>query len=437
MNDLAQRYVTASIGVLRRGHWQEGLLLADRGLSERPLQPRSLFEFVAQATGLAARDDENQADYLAMLEGFVRGRVLFAELDDIDAVITCAESLSSRRTELLRSRDIEEPPRQAEAELAELLTAAREGTLDEVVATSEDYTSLREALHAARELTDGDPETQEVLTSAIESAELAAAFDEAAKESGALLERVAKWKSTGTNLARAGMALQQVEGTLRPLAAFSHRLDRRRVATVDALLDQLRQAATRIAKQTRESDASEQWKAFEREYERAIRDALESAEPSVDDPDRHCQERLERIQRIQEKLLPLLATIQETEAWTKARDCAEALARRSGEIAQQQQRRYDSWALAQIRRCYAEASRHIKTISDDEEQIAQAMIGALGGLDVRCLGHEVQRSFNEVFELLYQYLERPKKEADFDAKDGKLYVLAQMFLSPKKTTKDF
>lgn len=436
MNALLQRYVTSSVGLLERGHWQEGLLLAERGLSEPPLEIRSLLEFVERAVVIAGRDEESHAECLARLEGLVR-RVLFAELDDIDAIIACAESLSSRRAELLRTPESEEPPTHSGAELAELLAAARGGTLAEVVAANDDVSYLRQALEAARELAEGEPAAQEALTGAAEDAELAASFDEAAKESWALLARVETWISTRSGVARAGIALQHVEGTLRPFGAFSHRLDPRRVAVTDTLLDQLRQAATRVAKQAQETDAAERWGAFEREYERTVCAALESTAPSADIPDGHCQGLLDRIRLVQERLLPLLPALQDTEAWTRAREYAEALGRRGNELAQQQQRRYELWALAQVRRGFVDASEHIGTVMDDKEKIARVMINAFGVVDVRLLGYEVQRSFNEVFELLYQHLDRPKKEADLDAEGGKLHVLAQMVRAPKRALTEF
>ncbi len=68
---------------------------------------------------------------------------------------------------------------------------------------------------------------------------------------------------------------------------------------------------------------------------------------------------------------------------------------------------------------------------------ARTMIQHFGPIDLRILSHEVQRCYNEVFELLFQKLDSPDDAKDFDKRGTKLHVLKAMMKTPKTPLGDF
>jgi len=101
-----------------------------------------------------------------------------------------------------------------------------------------------------------------------------------------------------------------------------------------------------------------------------------------------------------------------------------------------QQTRYDRWAVARVRSGYEKGKKHIGII-DEEELLGDEMISSFGSIDTRLLGHEAQRCYSEVFELLFEHLDKPDEPGDFDKRGNKLYVLSRMMGAKKRTLADF
>jgi hypothetical protein len=219
----------------------------------------------------------------------------------------------------------------------------------------------------------------------------------------------------------AGYLLQQADQILRNLSSGTAEIaswrNNRLISAVQRLGSESEKASAKI----KERDAQIRFKAFEAKFKNEVETLNSLASPGpVASPDGVLQKKIAAIQKSMQGLLELSPALSGTEYAQKITVKFHNLQAKAIKWSQEQQRRYDQWAMSNIRKGYQEASKHIsKVVLDDEEKISRAIVSHFAEIDVRLLSPEVQRTYSEIFEIVYGRLNAPKRDEKKDFTDIK------------------
>jgi len=210
---------------------------------------------------------------------------------------------------------------------------------------------------------------------------------------------------------------------LQAADGFARQLVMADPARASSVLD----ALDRVANNRVEQQHLAQWTAFDADHR--LRDW--TAPGGWKGKKGACQRRLEELGAMQRALATKAAM------WTGAgRERADERLREieglAGDAAEAQQRRYELWAMARIRKGL-EKGKEAMGVIDDESAIADALVEELGQVDTRFLGQAAGRAWTEVFELLYGRLDKVSGPKDFDDKKTKLSALERLAKTTKRT----
>lgn len=422
------------------GRNEIALLILEGGVIRHPEAITLLKEYVALARSVAqALPAEQNAQQLANLALFVQARISFISIENIEHVVALADEISVAAE--AANTALEEAPLLTDAELA-YLESIKNGPLSLIEIAPAQESSLSEAAHSLERLLDYatfkklDSQTVELIQEGLEQVRSAQQFDLSLAEADRVLDSI-----TSSDECLAGYLLQQADQILRNLAVDTTEIASWRSTKLISAVQRLSTESEKASVTTKERDAKEYFKSFETSFKKEIEE-LDSLPHPGDSahPDGVLQKIITAIQKAMQRLLELSPALSGTEYAPKISAEFHDLQAKAIKWSQEQQRRYDQWAMSNIRSGYQEACDHIsKVVLDDEEKIARAIISHFAEIDVRLLSPEVQRTYSEIFEIVYSRLNAPKRDEkkDFTDEGGKLYTLKIMMVKTKKSLSDF
>ncbi|MDI1476412.1 hypothetical protein [Polyangium sp. y55x31] len=407
----------------------DGLAVLEHALCRAP-DDLNLLEYYVDAARKAAESastEDEILERLAALEAFMRGRIALVPFEALDRVLAWVAEIGRAREQKSVASNVSPEASALPPEVA----AVAEGRFDR--APPSDTRDLRAriaALESARVLPSSAAIVEDIET-ALESAQMALAWDEIAPTLSNELARL----SSRPPVVRAYL-LQSIENSLRPFASKSDRLGPERSEGVCVLLQSLREASEALATETREAEARARWKGFREKYAAPIDTIEKWAEPWGHYPDGACQKILEQIRQVAAALQPLIPALGDTAAARDANDLAQRLQQQASRAVTAQQNRFDQFALDCMRAGYDACASYIGII-DKEKDLGDAMITHFGPLDPRQLGPEAQRAFSEIFEVLFQRLDKVSAGSDAEKRGTKLYVLKRIMETKRRTVSEF
>ncbi|MEF8759177.1 MAG: hypothetical protein V5B36_05480 [Candidatus Accumulibacter sp. UW25] len=238
-------------------------------------------------------------------------------------------------------------------------------------------------------------------------------------------------------------SLQHLETLLRGFSVDSENLDKGRVYKLKNLIEKLRETSDHVASSIKKREAKIKWKDYQTTYKNDLDrysrgvNIVRGYGPQIF-ADQVIETNMATIRRLMQSAQEVIPV---TIGTPSAKDVYEELTKLSSLIVQmaaEQQKKYERWAIGRIKSGYIIGSEHAGMI-DDEKKIAQSLIDHFGEIDIRLLGHESQLIYSEVFSLLFERLDKPSRNAtkDFKSESNKLYTLEQMMLKSKKCLSDF
>jgi hypothetical protein len=422
------------------GRAQIALLILEGGVIRHSEEITLLEEYVALARSVAqALPAEQTSQQLANLALFVQARISFVSIENIERVVALADEISAAAEAANTAQ--EEVPLLTDAELA-YLESIKNNSLSLIEIAPAEESSLSEAAHSLERLLDYastmefDSRTIELIREGLEQVRSAQQFDLGLAEAIRVLDSI-----SSSDECFAGYLLQQADQILRNLAVDTAEVSSWRNKKLISVVQRLSIESEATSAKVKERDAQVRFKAFEAKFKNEVELLNSLPSPgSLAYPDGVLQKKIAAIQKSMQGLLELSPALSGTEYAQKITVKFHNLQAKAIKWSQEQQRRYDQWAMSNIRKGYQEASEHIsKVVLDDEEKIARAIICHFAEIDVRLLSPEVQRTYSEIFEIVYGRLNAPKRDEkkDFTDKGGKLYTLKEMMGKPKKSVSDF
>jgi hypothetical protein len=414
------------------GRHVEALLVLERAINQYPGELSLVDDYIVASKEVIAKEHrESQTEHLESLEAFVKSRVLTAPLELVPQLVERASELRTSALAAVESRQ-DRQPFDTESQVWKDACAGKlalEPPQDPAVAKSR--------LAELERIRDSLPEetAEDVirnLDNAIAWCRLAVSFDAARVEADRLVGAAAAIPA----IERAGYLLQHADSILRPFAVEGDRLDGHRQKALDEALKRLKAESDNLTRRAREAEAKDKWESFWEQHGSAIESCRSWTAPSEADPDGSCQSHINSTRRVAQALQEVAAHVAGTTFAQKMNDAAAILNESVSKALAAQQTRYDRWAVARVRSGYEKGKKHIRII-DEEELLGDKMISSFGSIDTRLLGHEAQRCYSEVFELLFEHLDKPDEPGDFDKRGNKLYVLSRMMGAKKRTLADF
>lgn len=416
------------------------LMILEGALNSFPNEIRLLEEYIG--TYLACQADVvpgDRAERLGSLLGFAKFRLASAAIDSIDPLISIIDQLAADYQAAQQSSTSSDGLCDSEQEywqavksgksLGDAIISCSAEELDKMAAMLEsvlEKTVENEADRAARQIVQDDLGTVRVCQE----------LDTAVSEAESLIEACKK-----AELSLRGYILQQADQILRNYATTAMKLGGIKHNSYLKVLQLLESESNSNAREERATEARRIHQKPADDLGEAIRKArnnLNQINGSL--PDKSIQTRLDMLRDPVRHLSECLPLISGTEYSDKAAKQLLEAQTTLLDLLQRQQKRYDLWALATIRSGYKYALNHISTVlPDNEAKIAIQLIKYFGEIDVRLLSPDIHRSYSEVFELLFERLNKPKKDEkkDYDDKGSKLYTLKEMMEKPKKSLSDF
>ena len=423
------------------GRYEIALLILEGGVIRHSEVITLLEEYIALARAVARTSPAEQfAQQLTSLALFVQARISFIRIENIERVVALADEISAEA--VAASTELEDAPLLTEAELA-YLESVKKGPLSLIEIAPAEESSLSEAAHSLEKIldyamsTEIDARTIEFIQVAVEQVRSAQQFDMALADADRVLDSI-----SSSDECVAGYLLQQVDQILRNLAIDTTEIASWRSKKFISAVQRLSTESENASVKAKERDVQERFNAMEVTFKKEIEElnSLPSPNNSTFNPDGSLQKKLVAIQKSMQRLLEISPGLSGTGFAQKVSSKLQDLQSMAIKWSQQQQNRYDLWAMESIRNGYREATVHIsKIVPNDEKKIAQAVISRFGEIDVRLLSPEVQRTYSEIFEIVYARLNSPKKDEskDFDDKGGKLFTLKEMMDKSKKSLSDF
>ena len=426
-------YETQSKQFFSDGHSRAALIILEKGLTHDPDELNLLSMYVEMSKKIfAAFPSEDRIEPLARLEEFVLSRLAYTSLEHAHEIIHIAAGVANVREALLTDLGKDEDVFD-ENDL--LWKRAQAGHLNPDDYLDENSDNLEQTICKMESMLEQLPSrlTEEAaverIAGALAKAKLAQAFDIAHNE---IEMRIAHCLYSSDD-PLAVYSLQQAETLLRNFAVDAEKFGVRRREIANKTHAQLKAASEKLADKARETDAHTKWE----EFWSANRDTFNRIKHWAD-PSGSAQEQLKKLNEMIYVMQGIVPSLAGTEAGKEAFTTFNEAGNLLGKIAVTQQRRYDKWAISQVRKGYKNGSEHAGII-DDEEKIARALIDDFGPIDTRLLSSEVQRTYSEVFELLFERLDKPSKDEkkDYKNKGGKLYTLKAMMDITKKSLSEF
>lgn len=422
------------------GRNEIALLILEGGVIRHSEAITLLEEYVALARSLARTVPAEQcAQQLTSLTLFVQARISFIRIENIERVVVLADEISAEAE--AASTALEEAPLLTEAELA-YLESVKKGPLSLIEITPAEKSSLSEAAHSLERILDYastseiDAQTIGLIQEALEQVRSAQQFDMALDEANRLLENI-----SSSDESLAGYMLQHVDQILRNLVVDTTEISSWRSKKLVSSVQRLGTESEKASVRAKEQNAKVRFKAVEASFKKEIEELNSLPLPGKSvHPDGALQKRITAIQKIMQRLLELSPVFSGTEFALKITTKFHDLQAKAIKWSQEQQQRYDLWAMSNIRNGYQEATKHIRKVGlDNEEKISRAIIHYFAEIDVRLISPEVQRTYSEIFELVYGRLKAPKRDEgnDYKEKGGKLYTLKGMMDKTKKSLSDF
>ena len=414
------------------GRHVEALLILERAINEYPGELSLVDDYIVASREVIAKEHrESQAEHLESLEAFVKSRVLTAPVELVPELVQRASELRRSALAAAESRQ-DQQPFDTESQVWKDACAGKlalEPPQDPAVAKSRlaDLERIRDTVP--------DATAEEVirnLDNAIAWCRLAVGFDAARVEA----DRLVGAAGAIPTVERAAYLLQHVESMLRPFALEGDRLDGHRQNALDEAIKRLKAESDRLTRGAREAEAKGKWESFWKQHGSAIESCKSWTAPSTSYADGSCQTHISSTRRIALALQEVAAHVTGTTFGQKMNDAAASLNESVSNALAAQQTRHDKWAVAQVKSGYEEGKKHIGVI-DDEKKLGEAMISHFGSIDTRLLGHEAQRCYSEVFELLFERLDKPGDPEDFGEQGNKLYVLSKLMEAKKRTLAEF
>ena len=406
----------------------------DMGVIEAYTQ--AVLDSVTLATQ-AGSDTYEPLQQLDWLEAFLVDQTAQVPCEHVPTLLTHVQDVQIRRTALRHDAPVEVDP-EAEA-MAGRLKKLQNGKLKFTV--PDKVEALRERLELLTELKDyavsdgglsSADKAVKALDTQIGKLDTTLRFELLRQEVDALLELASKQTSTDS----AAYTLQLCESNIRELVVLGPRLDKKRDATVSALVEQLRSTSDVISERSRKDSSAAAWAELERTLEKPLAEAKNWRPPGKGAVNRGCQTQLERVEKLTRQLSKGYAGLSHTDFQRKAEKQMEVVQSLAATAGQEQQRSYNAWAMSQIRLVYENGEDETGAFGDPEK-LGALMVQFLGGIDTRYLTADVQRCYTEVFEYLFKALKGPKNKQDFKTKGRKLKVLSDIFDKLKKTPVDF
>lgn len=268
----------------------------------------------------------------------------------------------------------------------------------------------------------------------LKKAKIAQAFDAVKIDANTQISK--SLQSTDHTLV--GFSLQEVEMQLRNFAVDPENLDSNRFVELKLLIERLRFASNHLASYMKTMEATTRWQTYCSENQREIDRYTNWYMPPNNGANKCIEMEMNAVRSLIQDHQEVLSSAIGTSIAKVIYDRLNSLGVRMGQMSLEQQRRYDLWAVKQIRAGYEEGSKHAG-FWDNEKAIAQALIEHFEEIDLRLLGHEAQNIYSEIFNLLFERLDKPSKKAakDFETKSNKLYVLEKLMATNKKCLSDF
>lgn len=427
------------------GRTEIALLILEGGVMRHSESVIILEEFVALARHVAGTlPSEKNAQQLTTLSLFVKARIPFVNTENIECVVALADEIAAEAEHA--NDELEVKLLLSDTEIV-YLESAKNGTLSmNGIATLNGMVPITEsafsdAAHSLDKLLDyassADIDSRSIglIQDVLEQVRSAQQFDAALAEADRLLD-----SAHSSAECFAGYMLQQADQILRNLVVGTTGIASWRTQKLISAVQRLSSESEKVSANAKEREAKERFQAMEILFKQDIEKLNALPNPSSTNLDGAFQAKLTAMQNPMQRLLALSPILSGTEYAAKLSDKLQELQSKAIKWSQDQQRRYDQWAMLRIRKGYEAGSKHIsKVVPDDEEKIASALIDYFAEIDVRYLSPDVQRSYSEIFEIVYGRLNAPKRDEkkDYADKGGKLYALMKMMDKPKKSLSDF
>lgn len=415
------------------GRGEIALLVLEGGVIKHPEAIILLEDYVDLAQSMFKNVSvEQSAQQLNLLSQFIHSRISFISIENIESVVALADKV--RAAAELAIAALESAPSLTDTELTTLgsinngsftfieLSSLQENALTEVIVSFErllEYATYREF----------NSQTIEVIQTLLEQARYTQQFNLGLFEVDKLLNSIATCDEQ-----IAGYRLQQADQILRNFATDTSETASLQNDKLISAIKRLSKESDSVSAKIKSREAKVRFQAFEASFKADVEQLNAMATPINHTPSGLWQRKITAVQKSMQGLLELSTALSDTEYAPKLTAKFQDIQKKAVQYSNQQQTMYDQWAMSQIRAGYKAATEHIKRVTlDDEKKISKAIVDYFGPIDLRFLSPEVQRTYSEIFELVYARLNSTKKDADkdFNDKGGKLYTLNAMMTVPK------
>ena len=258
---------------------------------------------------------------------------------------------------------------------------------------------------------------------ALSGHEMAAAADELAAAVEAELGR-----QEGLPLELRPYVLQTLDSKVRDLVGVSIDSTGDRVERARELVKRAEEAVEATRLERAKVDAQAAWSDVTKGHGRKIKEIERWKKPKSTMPLRTCQKRLDALQEIASAVSNATRGIDRHLLPGEATAFLAKLDERFADWSRAQHDLYNLWATERIRTALRRGKAHRGKVglTADEEELAAILVEDLGPVDRGLLRVEVDRAYAEVFEYLFERLDKVKGADDFDNPKTKLSTLQRL-----------